>query len=84
MSILCALSAGLSFAVVSLYSKAIVVHYGVSLIQWNYDSNGLFGLLLLGPLIWLIGSGQLVITLKDVSLSIATYVLANSGALCSF
>lgn len=83
MSIICALSAGLSFAVVSLYSKSIVQQYGVSLIQWNYDSNGIFGLMLLGPLIWLLSTGELVITFRDVALSIGTYLLSNTGALCS-
>ena len=84
MSILCALSAGLSFAVAALYSKAIVVQYGVSLIQWNYDTNMVFGIFLLGPLIWLVSTGQMVLTFNDIGLSMLTYALANSGSLCSF
>ena len=76
--------AGLTFALVALFSKTVVVRYAdFCLVELNYNSNGLFALLLIGPMIWLIKSGQLVLSWPDVALSVATYMLSNTGALCS-
>jgi drug/metabolite transporter (DMT)-like permease len=85
LSIVTSLCAGLSFACASLYGKTIIVKYDIDLAQWQYDTNGLFGLVLLVPYIWLVYSNQLKeVSMKEIGLSMATYILSNTGALFSY
>ena len=83
MSIGCALIASLCMALHSLFYKLVVVKFNTDLVQLNYDSAAVFGLILTVPLLMRVGTGNLKIDFHTALLSIISYNLTSIGILLS-